>query len=429
MKNQSIFVMLTLLVISLSAMAKEGNPPTSDTTSCAWLQWYYDAPHFFCECEYGSHTFAFPVDTTISDTVWFTATIDDLRKGISAYWFADCSVVMEVYAMCLSNQPTIVQTVAPNKMREMDVSDINKKLDEMEDMAFLKALTPHIRVYPKNHGSGHVYCYPYDQGPHSTCENPLPLFAGMTYVCNHPENVYRMDASQIPESGQSFIVWKQKKNEPAQVWLTIDNCDGEEIGRAELTDSLHVYQPDASLLQSAKAEGRDLWLHIAHEEGIVGRLEIYTNPAIVASGDTIEKTTCLGKTQKLNQRIYSTDTTFVDTIRIKSDTLQTTPVKFAFTQPTIIYDTVHVDAATLGRGYRHTATGVVLFEYGDTIVDIVKENTCTRRYQITVTYPEAVEDVRRSDVQCTKVIENGQLFILLDDRKYNVFGQPIINNK
>jgi len=170
-----------------------------------------------------------------------------------------------------------------------------------------------------------------------------------------------------------------------------------------------------------------LWLHVKHEEGIVGRLEYYLNPTVEPSGNTVSKTTCLGKTQKLNGRVYSSDTTFVDTIRVCSDTLQTTPVTFVFTQPTIIYDTLRVDPATLSRGYRHTATGVVLFEYGDTLIDVVKANTCTKRYMVTVLNPEGIETVSKAR-KARKIIENGQLFILLDDRKYNVLGQPI-NNK
>ena len=113
---------LPMLLVAVNAIAKEGNPPTSDTTSCEWQKWYYDAPDFFCECEYNSIAFSFPVDTIISDTTWWTATVDDMRKGISAYWFADCSVTMEIYALCVSNTPTIVQQGGNDKMCEMDVA-------------------------------------------------------------------------------------------------------------------------------------------------------------------------------------------------------------------------------------------------------------------------------------------------------------------
>ena len=309
-----------------------------------------------------------------------------MRKGISAYWFSNCAVTMEVYALCVSNVPTITMTIGQNRMCEMDVSEINKKLEKVG-------------------GSGHVYCYPYDQGPHSTCDNPLPLFPGMTYVCDKPENVYRLETSKIPASGNSFVVWRQKKNVPAEVWMTIDDCEGEVVGRATLSDSLHVFQPDAEMMKEAKTNKRTLWLHVKHDEGIVGRLEYYLNPKVEESGTSVSRTTCLGKTQTFNQRIYSADTTFVDTVRIGIDTLQTTPVTFTFTQPRVTYDTLKVDAATLSRGYRHSPTGVVLFEYGDTLIDVVKTNTCTKRYMVTVLNPEGI-----------------------DDRKYNVLGQPI-NNK
>lgn len=79
--------------------------------SCRILQASLKAPYYFCDCYEGASTFRFPLSTQISDTVWYTASVDDVRKGLTAYWFADCSVTLEVYALCSGKTPTISMTV------------------------------------------------------------------------------------------------------------------------------------------------------------------------------------------------------------------------------------------------------------------------------------------------------------------------------
>jgi len=58
-------------------------------------------------------------------------------------------------------------------------------------------------------------------------------------------------------------------------------------------------------------------------------------------------------------------------------------------------------------------------------VEAKKTNTCTRRIQVTVLIAEGYEYVGASRGNSRKVIQNGQLFIYIDDRKYNVLGQEI----
>lgn len=420
MKGKSLTLCFALLLVAMTAKAWTETPPTNDTTTCEWKQWYYKAPDFFCECTYNSRPFSFPLDTVISDTVWYTATINDVLQGISAYWFADCPVTIEVYILCVSQEPTVKITVGKNRMKEMDVTEIGRRLEEAGSNSFIQSLTPHIRVYP-NGGTGRVYVYPYNQGPHSTCGDPLPLRPGMTYVCDQAENVYRMDPTDIPASGNAFILWKQDKNKPADIWLTLDSCNGKEAGRTVLTDSLHVYQPDADMLKAARAAKRELWMHVKHADGIVGRAIWYSNPKYTEEAPAINNSTCLGKKLTINQRDYTSDTTFNDTLRYATDTLQVQPVNLTFTQPNLEYDTVRVAPSELYRGYRHSS-GVVLDAYGDTIVDIVKANSCTRRIQITILEPSGIEELSEG-TRAYKTIQNGQLFIIIDDRKYNVLGQ------
>ena len=159
------------------------------TNFCDSTMKILNLPHYSCMCKEFSTSFAFPLETEIKDTVWYTATINDLRQGICAYWFSSSSVTMEVFAFCSSKEPTFSLTVGPNQMRDIDSKMIEDKLNELSKQQQLMAetLTPHMRVYPLNGGSGRVYCYPYNQGPESKCDDPLPLRPGMTYVCEKEE--------------------------------------------------------------------------------------------------------------------------------------------------------------------------------------------------------------------------------------------------
>ena len=161
-------------------------------------------------------TFQFGMDMEISDTIWFSATIPELKQGLSAYWFSTKGIRLELYALCSSTAPTMTITVGGNTMREMDINFINQKLDEMGNLAEMaeSVMNPHLRVYPLNGGSGHVMAYPYDEGPHSTCDNLLPVVHGMTYVSNHDEDVYALAPSAIRKNQQMYVQWKQKDNQP-----------------------------------------------------------------------------------------------------------------------------------------------------------------------------------------------------------------------
>ena len=421
-----LLLVATMLSAQTQPVGMDAVPASSEW--CELVRNAIGAPYYYCQCEEESIDFAFPMEREISDTVWFKATVNDLKYGLSAYWFANCSITMEVYALCASKDPTIVLTVGPNQMSELDVDEINAQLSEMGDMVEMLSgvLTPRMRAYP-NGGKGHVYCYPYDQGPESRCEDPLPLRAGMTYVCDKPENVYRMESSAIPASGNAFVHWKQKKNKPCEVWLTLDSCAGEEIGRAALSDSLHVFVPNAEAILAAKAEQHSLWLHIKHEEGITGRLYWYNNPKF-ADGTLIADTTCYGKALIANSQRFTTDTAFVDTTWVKKDTLTTMEVALTFTMPEMAYDTVWTDSISVRRGYVYQPTGNILREFGDHEIEYKGNDGCTNILLVTLLVDESTkvdalpEEERR---RAAKQFRNGQLIILIDKQKYNVLGQHI----
>ena len=410
------------IMMATALMAREEMSYAPQWSSrCDSAQRILDLPDYYCPCMEASTPFAFPYEAEVNDTAWFTATLNDLRRGISAYWFSDCSVTMEVYAFCTSKEPTITLTVGPNQMRDISVEKINKKIEEMGDLAAAaEKMTPHIRVYPNDGGSGRVYCHPYNQGPHSTCTDPIPLRAGMTYVCSKPENAYRMEWTEIAESGKAFIAWKQKYNNPCEIWLTLDSCTGKEIGRTVLSDTLHVYLIDSAQLITARQEERPLWLHALHAKDVAGRLFVFNDPVFYVL-DSVKREACYGQTITGNMRTYSSDTAFTDTTWAKHNVLTLTDVQLTFTQPEMEYDTVCITPGELSRGLIYN--GYVLREYTDTILEVRAEDACIRRIQLSIISPEGYEYIGAAKGQNRKVLQNGQLFIYVDDRRYNVFGQ------
>ena len=415
-------------MLPLNAMAQ--------ATSCAedefWKIYRDSLPETYCECTYNTIPFAFPIDTVLTEPVWFSAKMDDIKQGISAYWFSTDSVVMDVYAFCISHRPAISMIVPPNRMYEMPVEEINQRISELPGSTeYLKNLEPRMHVYTLHGGTGQVYCYPYNHGPHSTCEKAMEIRSGMTYVCEEAENVYRLPSKNIPAKGKAFLRWVHKpehsnlKSQPAEIRLTLDSCTGEEVGRTLMTDSMHVYVFDSTLLISARAENRDLWINVQHEEGVVGRLRYYANPKYADGLPDINESICLGKTITVNGREYASDTTFIEGIYVARDTLSTQHVSLSFTEPTPIYDTVYVIEKDLKRGVVHELTGAVLFHYGDTTIDIVVPKQCTQRYQVTVKDPTPIEHIDAEQRGARKQLQNGRIIIFVDERKYNIVGQQI----
>ena len=424
--GKSIWLGMMAAAMSLQLSAADITPE-----QCEALRQGLKAPYYYCPCHLESDTFIFPLDTIVRDTMWFTASIYDVRKGMTAYWFSDDSVKLEVYAYCTDKTPVFEMTLAGNRMSEKDAAEVKQMLDQVPPnlQEALSGLTPHIRVYPKRkNASGRVYCYPYDEGPSSTCADPLPIYPWMTYVlADDEEYVYRMDAGRIPSDGKAFIHWKQRQNRSCEVWLTLGSCDGEEVGRAALSDSLHVFIPDVEMMKSAREQGQALWMHVKHEAGKPGRICYYTSPKFAEPAAPVEKSTCMGKKLTVNGRDYWSDTTFTDTLWVKKDTLQTASIQLSFPPQAMEYDTIRVKESELKFGYRSTTYNITLYAYGDTLIYRAKENTCTRRILLTVAAPTPIEQVADEKRKARKQIINGQLFILMDDKRYDVLGQQIQN--
>lgn len=367
---------------------------------CRKLQASLNAPYYFCDCRESASTFAFPLTDQIADTVWYTASVDDLRKGLTAYWFADCSVTIEVRALCSSETPTISMTVGKDQMREMDAAGINQKIDEMGEVAgeLLSTLTPHIRVYPNGKCSGKVYVFPYNEGPHSTCEATLPVRTSMTYVSNHADDVYEWEADRLPSSGAVFVQWKEQKNNPCEVWVTRGSCSGTEVARTTLADSTKLFFPDKQLIQSAKKAGESLFFHFAHSSDKVGRIRFRTNPKFVSQ--VTDTTICQGMGLQLADTLLTQTTLYTnDTTWLRGDTIAVRAYNLTVDAPQPQRDTLRVKSKELPMLYRNQEY-IPRGGYGDYDLTIHTAGACDERYLLSVEHRVEYTDVAIDTTLC-----------------------------
>lgn len=321
--------------------------------SCELERKIFGYKYYFCDCKETSIPFEFGMDMTISDTTWFSAPISELRKGLTAYWFANCQIQLEVYAFCSSKEPTFSLRVSPNQMKDMDVTDINKKLDEMGKLGevFQQAVTPHMRAYPIGDGEGRVICTPFDQGPNSTCEDPLPMYNGMTFISSSPYDVYKFNPAQMPSNSDVFIQWQQKNNLPCDIDLSLANCEADPFLQTQLADSTKVLVLSKQTIANAKAQAQPIFVHIRHDSTYVGRVRVYTKP--IYNAITIDTTLCQGMGLQLADTLLTQSVTgYVDTAWVTSNQINVTTYNLTITPPETIYDTITLSASQLPTLYR-----------------------------------------------------------------------------
>lgn len=386
-----LYIALCLLLLVPSSREVCAQEPEQEPTfdmeykgspTCEIMRKRLGYPYYYCDCSEQSSTFIFPLDALITDTVWFKADISDLLKGMSAYWFADCGVQMDVYAMCASKEPTMTLRVGKNQMREMDATSINEKLAAMGSAGeALKNIKPRIRVYPTGTGSGRVLCYPYNEGPHSTCNDLLPVYTSMTYVSSHSYDVYELQPQSIPSSGTLFVQWKQKDNQPCTVSVHRGGCEGAVVATTLLADSTKLYFPDKTLLQQVKKAGESLYFRFEHEQSAVGRIS-FRVPKYVA--ERVDTTICQGMGLQLADTLLTATTVYPnDTVWLLKDTVALRTYHLTIAPAPVHYDTLRVRSTDLPMLYRNK---MYIREngYGDYDYTEQKEGMCDERYLLCV---------------------------------------------
>lgn len=408
----------TLIFFAFFALVEAAN------LTCEQERVKFGFPYYYCQCRENLSTFQFGLDTTISDTTWVEASIKQLQQGVAAYWFSKVPVHIDVFGMCSSTEPTITMVVGGNQMREKDVTEINEKLKDYGEMieSMSDIIKPKLRFYPMNGGTGRVMVYPYGQGPHSTCEDVLPVIKGMTYISNHDYDVYAL----APTSTTSmFVQWKQSKDSICRMHITRGTCEGETVASFMFKDSTKVFFPDANLIKEAKEANDTLFFHFEHNGKFPGRILFKMNPKW--EYNTFKATFCEGKSYQLIDTVLKETTVYgPDTVWMVSDTVGIYTYYINVTPAPIVYDTMSVFPDKMNFLYRGTR---FIREYGDYDILVTPANQCATRYLLHVKKEERVgwQDVIEEN-KPQKMIIGGKLYIYHDGKMMDVLGNNIATN-
>lgn len=288
-----IYILTIFVLTAMPALLAEHTAIAPDrvTSACEWLRKLSGLPTHYCYCLEESHTFAFPLDTRITEPVWYTATLGDVKQGITAYLYADCEVKIDMYSLCSSDNAMYSYTLSPNQTRDINSDAIENKLASMgiEDIS---DYTPvHLKIYPVGGTGGRVICMPYNQGYHSTCSDCLAIFPEMTIVSSHADDVFYLDPAYIPTDEGLSVSWQGSDDAPCHLRITRATCDGELLAEADIV--AEPYNIPINLLERARVDGERLYFHFSHDASAVGRIclleyEIKTPTALTDITPTIE---------------------------------------------------------------------------------------------------------------------------------------------
>lgn len=232
-----------------------------------------DLPGHFCECSV-SEKFSFPLDTKLTGTVWYNATLGAVKQGITAYLYADCEVKIDILLTCALSYAAYSYTLSPNQTRDISADAIENKLASAGVEGINDNTPVYLKIYPMGGTVQRVICLPYNQGFHSTCSDCLGIFPNMTVVSSHADDVFHLDAAYIPADKGLAVYWDEPNSSLCRLKITRGVCDGVEMAEAELMSADQPYYVDNNLLNEARVSGDGLYLHFSHDASAVGRIRI-----------------------------------------------------------------------------------------------------------------------------------------------------------
>lgn len=243
-------------------------------------------PVHYCACNHASiGILSLPLDVEVSDSLWFKGNIDVFGTGVTAYIYGETGVHIDLYMQCKSKEPisrgSFVGSVdvEPNNVWDIDEATIAKKLEEA-------GVTTAVRmcIYPlEEGGEARLFCNPYNVGPHSTCEDILPVVPGMTFVSSHKDDVYVLRSQDIPSNGTLLVNWFKNSGAACRLTIKRGTCDGSVIAQVDLASAYEISREWLNL-------GEDLYLQFNHADNTAGRIRVdvkESNPSTPTGCDNL----------------------------------------------------------------------------------------------------------------------------------------------
>ena len=252
------FIMAAMMALPTFAQITEANCMED-------YQLKFDYPSYFCDCELQrkkNKIPGLPFDITVNDTTWYGSSSDIMLDGCSAYLYSECDVKMVIVQNCSNHSGTgggfyKEVLVASNQARDVEPSTIK---DLMDQNGVSGRIGIRIGILPAVSGKDSRFiCMPYNQGPHSTCEDCLPLLRGMVFVSSDMDNVYSLAPSEIPAVNGLQVEWFQT-DFPAKLTIRKGNCASGAVVASTMIMPNVPFELPADLLNEMRGGEENLYL-------------------------------------------------------------------------------------------------------------------------------------------------------------------------
>lgn len=352
-------------------------------------------PEYYCDCLNHSLPFHYGMDTTIAGENWYVATLNQVSAGFSAYWFGNSTADVDGFISCGQDTATMSQWIGNNRAYHADLATLLNKIGAGA-LTALASIPLHVRVSQAEGTYGRLIVMPYEKGPHSTCDDPLPAVFGLSYVISDPDNVYALlPTTSISSKGQ-MLRWVCERGASAEVSIRRGGCNGSVVASHTFTDSTHVWILPYDELLSAKRAGDTLFFEV-QTAARLGEMNFLRPIEIVH--DTLDTVACLGTIVRVGDMQITRDTAFVDTTYAYRDTvryiegvqnptygyhiLQARAYQFHFEAPTVEYDTINCYEDELGFEYLGMRTQRIT-AFGDYSIYYRRLGECDRDIRLHV---------------------------------------------
>ena len=246
--------------------------------NCDSIRLADNLPWHYCDCELQikkNRITGLPFDVTITDTTWYKSSSSLFADGCSAFLYSECDVTMVLVQKCENSESKGVYkevVVQSNQARDVEPSSIQELMDKY---GVGGGAGVRVGILPSEVGKECRFIVTeYNQGPHSTCDNPLPILLDMVFVSSHSDDVYVLTSDMIPEKNGLKLEWFQTDTR-----LTLEIAQGDCNGKSLLEDSPMMvsgddYELPADLLEQARISGENLYIRVKHPSNTVGRVRL-----------------------------------------------------------------------------------------------------------------------------------------------------------
>ena len=264
----------TLILVAILALPTFAQVITEE--NCDSIRLVNNLPWHYCDCKLQinkNRITGLPFDVTITDTTWYKSSSALFLGGCSAFLYSECDVTMVLVQKCENSEGNGVYkevVVQSNQARDVEPSSIKELMDKY---GVSGGAGVRVGILPSEVGKESRFIVTeYNQGPHSTCDNPLPILLDMVFVSSHSDDVYVLRPDMIPEKNGLKLEWFQTD---ARLTLEIaqGDCNGEALVKKMMVSG-DVYELPADLLEQARISGENLYIRVKHPSNTVGRVRL-----------------------------------------------------------------------------------------------------------------------------------------------------------